>query len=650
MNLRTVLFGACLLMQPFRLLSAQPATDGESFVIRGAWHNDDWYTDAYGQNPAPFYRNPFLNPPARPPYPWQPNGQAFDSNDALYPDLYSFQLAPSYTSNADGTSALSLQVTGKPPANVLSATTWPPQVPLQATTANTGGFILPGTYLIAICSIDADLRYSAPSHFVAAVVPAGTSANTITISDITFDSGAVKYAVFAGPSALNMHLAQAIDLVSGSSVTLTALNPAGYGMPDLNFQKFLVRAKLIRHGGVWGAAATAVGTDTITVAGAGWTTNQWAGHVVSLYGSIAGGQQFPKNMTVASNTTDTLTLSQDPTGAVLVGDAIVMRAKSASITANTIGDSLFVNSLSPSGLTADAERGNLIYVIAGTGAGQPPVTIESNTTTVLTINGKWTVTPDATSIWIITEPTWTYESGTAIKVSDQPGYALVGIVATIPADNYNGKSIFVQVITSDANGLISPPTYAPFRELYIFGKSGSNNGEYPVPAVNLSTTLAAAITSTSATTATLTSVAGFPAGPFLFTVGTECIYCPSGASTSLTGLIRGYDDTTAATHLISAAVSVTTFTPDLAQGAMQLIALTSHSTLLAPINAPGPITFYADLHQDATGGWALLPSTGYVSVDGKKFAEVALNRYTVQLAIRPSGDVNVTGSSGPYPI
>jgi hypothetical protein len=39
---------------PFRLLSAAPAADGETWDITGQLHQDSWYEVAYGQNPAPF--------------------------------------------------------------------------------------------------------------------------------------------------------------------------------------------------------------------------------------------------------------------------------------------------------------------------------------------------------------------------------------------------------------------------------------------------------------------------------------------------------------------------------------------------------------------------------------------------------------------
>jgi len=48
-----------------------------------------------------------------------------------------------------------------------------------------------------------------------------------------------------------------------------------------------------------------------------------------------------------------------------------MRAKAATVAANSIRDANFVNFYGPSGLTPNAKVGNLVRIIAGMGAGQP---------------------------------------------------------------------------------------------------------------------------------------------------------------------------------------------------------------------------------------------------------------------------------------
>ena len=72
------------------------------------------------------------------------------------------------------------------------------------------------------------------------------------------------------------------------------------------------------------------------------------------------------------------------------------------------------------------------------------------------------------------------------------------------------------------------------------------------------------------TTITLTSTASFPSGPVIIQIGTEQIYATSKSGSTLTGLIRGYNGTTAATHSSGAAVGCSTITvTDTSNGSTQ---------------------------------------------------------------------------------
>lgn len=67
------------------------------------------------------------------------------------------------------------------------------------------------------------------------------------------------------------------------------------------------------------------------------------------------------------------------------------------------------------------------------------------------------------------------------------------------------------------------------------------------------TTLAAAITDTSGTSITVTSSASFPAAPFIIGIDTECLLVTNVSGTTWT-VTRGYESSTAATHLNGAAI------------------------------------------------------------------------------------------------
>src|SRR3990167_8588289 len=72
------------------------------------------------------------------------------------------------------------------------------------------------------------------------------------------------------------------------------------------------------------------------------------------------------------------------------------------------------------------------------------------------------------------------------------------------------------------------------------------------------TTLSAAITTTNGTTCTVRDVLGFPAtGTYTVLIDSEQILVGAGGSTtSWSSLTRGYNSTTAATHLDAATVSL----------------------------------------------------------------------------------------------
>jgi hypothetical protein len=144
-----------------------------------------------------------------------------------------------------------------------------------------------------------------------------------------------------------------------------------------------------------------------------------------------------------------------------------MRAKAAHITATTIGDDNFVNSYNAGlGLTPDAEIGKLIRIIAGTGKGQTPAVIKSNTNKIFTIMKEWEVTPDSTSVWIVEAATWQYKRFTDTLHNDGTAAASF-VVGQIPLVNFNDGSLLVMGLTLDSDERPSFEAYAPIREVYV---------------------------------------------------------------------------------------------------------------------------------------------------------------------------------------
>jgi hypothetical protein len=453
-----------------RLLSATPETDGEHWNLAFAEIQDVWGTDAFAQNPAPYQRNPQLSQQNRPPYPWRPNQENFGGSIAELAGYFGFQSLLN-TANSPTT----VDIYGAVPVNALPSG-FAPQCPLEAAVSATGGTIPTGNYLIAIAG---NVNGPVSTYFIKAVMPAGITTGSITVSGVIWQAAAPAIGVFVGTSSLTMHgilsghWAGSVNDGNGNPTVfiISGIDEDGIGMPDPVFNSFLVQAKDIIHGGVWGAAPTSVGISfpytTATFAGASWTTNQWAGYTLSSYGIGSGASGAgPFDWIVVSNTADTLFFSSGP-ARQNVGIAAVMRANAASITAITIGDPNFINFYAPAGLTVNAEIGNQIRIIAGTGAGQPPIPIASNTATVLTLKGPWAITPDATSKYIIEAQSWRYSISGSTILNDGSGPSISPLIASIPVSNFLFGSLLIEVITVDANGNWSPERYAPIQEIYV---------------------------------------------------------------------------------------------------------------------------------------------------------------------------------------
>ena len=447
--------------QPVRVIDIKPDTDGEHWDVTVAWHNDEWYTIAYGQNPTPYQNNPIGTPTMPFPYPWRAGQTVWGSGDAMFPNSLGFAFSVDTSSYP-----AKIAITGATPTNTQQSAQ-APLIPLQGTTANTGGSIAPGTYHLAVSW---NGSVGPVSSLATVVVPSGTSTNTLSLGGITWRGGAAPApAFYIGRSSFGMRLVSSANYsTSGTdangnptSVTITAYAD-GLGLPDILANQFLVEEFGIIHGGVWGDTITGVdGTGTVlTFADGSWTTNQWAGRVLSLY-YRAGQTAMPAlNMAVASSTSDTLTM---PSTGFQVGDVVVMRTAATTYTSNTIGDANFVNSYAPSGLIANAEVGKKLQIIAGTGAGYPPHTISGNTSTVYTIEDTFHVTPDATSIFVVLDPQIqnSYETGAFT------GGSAAATIATTQAVTTNEQSLMVFVSTADASGNAAPRQYQPFREVYI---------------------------------------------------------------------------------------------------------------------------------------------------------------------------------------
>jgi hypothetical protein len=137
------------------------------------------------------------------------------------------------------------------------------------------------------------------------------------------------------------------------------------------------------------------------------------------------------------------------------------------------------------GLVANQEVGHLVRIIAGTGRGQSPRRIISNTQTVLTVDVPFNPIPDSTSVFIIEEASWQYSVDTGKITSSNPNPGTPALVATVNVDNLEHQTVLVQVVTEDANDDVSIQNAAPIRELFLFGAPGSDSKKFEKATFNI---------------------------------------------------------------------------------------------------------------------------------------------------------------------
>lgn len=471
-----------------RILSVEDIGQNfESASVTFRWHEDIWYTDAYGQNPPPVYSDPRKSTPNRPPYPWRGFDVARTSDDALFPLYPYFNFTVVYQQAASGDALPVAAIAGYPIINQFS-TIQPPLVPLEGSATSSGGSITAGTRIYGVAAVDSSGNESPMSLFCHITTAAGVTAGTNSIPIQQYDPGTVYFVLYGGTSEPLMTVQAKLyvsSLVGGAIVINQIFSPV-QSPPDVVFDHFHIRGRKVVIPGVWWKDVTysaTVGLNALLGINGVTGFDTWTGYFVSKLATSTGSQQ---NYFITAQTGPTLTLNENPSSGVSfnVGEYAAIRATAKIVSANTIGDPLFVNNGRGTGLGVNSQVGNNVLIIAGTGAGQERP-ILSNTGTTLTINGTWRTLPDASSVFIVVEPHWLYDSVCASIQNELAGIT-DNFIGSIVLENTSGLTVLVQVLTEDANGNSLPGYYAPFREIYITGNPGAgaiaaNPGYYTIP-------------------------------------------------------------------------------------------------------------------------------------------------------------------------
>ena len=551
-------------MQLFRVLKIVPTTNMQQLRITIQFHNDVWYTDAYGQQPQAFYSTAGILPRSHAPLPWQPyalqpqspssslvltqvavgSGNAVYSyssytgfapfvgmtvsvtgftnagnnvtvvltaasggssgtitavassqvnethsatgveNPAFNPTSWTFNLAEIDGLQTNGAPAVSLQVAGCLPVNQPSGLCQPPIVPVQNTSTTTGT-ISPGNYLVQICSLDSSGNYSGPSGFISCTL---TSVGGFVIGNIGWLSGAVGYAVFVGTTHYNLTEQVVVSSGTPSSITISSLpNRKTYAPPDLTAAYIGLQAKEVLHGGIIGEVVIVNGLNasppTVTIGGpASGTLASMAGRTLMLVCRPNLEANLPLiTFTIVSNggtSGVTLTVDRDPTSTgtspLQAGDVVVICSQATTYSSTTIGDSGIVNVYYPTGLSG-IEVGFIVRIIAGTGAGQyRTITAVSGSPYpyIYTVTPAWNTTPDATSIFIVEEPSWRWSSNVLTPINASTYTSAPA--GTLEVSNYTDQAILIQAVTFDASKTYESNSFkSPVRMIWVNGSQGT---------------------------------------------------------------------------------------------------------------------------------------------------------------------------------
>jgi len=552
--------------QWFRIISVSPDPNAERITIRARWHEDDWYLDSYGQNPAPLLQQQQTEGKLRPPLGWGPNQVSPVSGDPLWAATdANFDISQGYQAASDGSSIATVVVTGKLPVNKFTSLTSPPYL-TEAAYVPSGGTLAVGTYYYSICAIDSAGNPTAPS-WPPVGVPVTANNGAVSIPNIYWQAGTSTYKVYGGRNA-NLLTLQASGSGTPSSLSLTSYVVSGEQAPDVEFNNLNAIVYGAKHLGIIGAAVVSLTSTTITLNVE--PTISLAGRILSVFGiSTSSGPVPLLDFEIASSSVTsgevTVTISGAPNLTTLgfgPGDAVTIRAAGNIFGSSAIGDSGFasgVNFTEPpfniiatsgglttdiavtfsapttystgdtvtisgalgltaingtwtltvlnstqavlqtargtgtyagggicvgthAGLLTNAEKGNIVIIIAGTGAGQWR-SILTNSSTTLNVDTEWDVTPDATSIFIVLYPNpITSAQSKPVQNSDPTKE----VTLLIPVPNFSNVSLWVQVFTESAGGKQSIPQDSPFREIFLFGSSGSDTAKIVAPQLGTS--------------------------------------------------------------------------------------------------------------------------------------------------------------------
>lgn len=391
---------------------------------------------------------------SRAPMPWKPDNESAG--------LTSGDLVMNLTQDADN---VSLDVFGRPISNVVAQDITPPVIDYNAIISAASGSIAAGSYVGTVVGFDSAGDPSDISNLTNIKI---TSIGQIATVAVAWSPNTVAYQLFIGIDFNGLRNA-GNKVTPGSMPATIAFTQGGfnYSPPDISASRFHVRAKRVINGGIFDDNVLSIPDSShIKLGQALLTGGTLAGRNVTLI-SRAGlpATQNYHTFPIVNNTTDTLQVTAPEASQFNPGDLVLVNYLADSFSGVTIGDSLAANGYFPGGF-ANPLNGKIVRITNGTGVGQWRY-IGSNTTTVLTITVPWTITPDATTSFIIEESSWRVDTVTSDFQNMIPPGSAVTKIAGMDLTNLTGFLALVEVLPQSASGVDADETETELRQLYI---------------------------------------------------------------------------------------------------------------------------------------------------------------------------------------
>ncbi|MGO9260947.1 MAG: phage tail protein [Bryobacteraceae bacterium] len=310
-------------------------------------------------------------------------------------------------------------------------------------------------------------------------------------------------------------------------------------------------------------------------------------------------------------------------------------------------------------MAANGNRGMVARITRGTGAGQEQ-TIAANTTTTLTLASPWTVTPDATSFFVVAESGWHFaalakSSPTEFEIPNQAGEVVEITGRAANANNVECPAALATVTRWQIGGGGAGDSAVPAQPSFALGASplGGTAQLSAVSFPNLNDTnsissgtltlhywneltgqptltLAAAIGSTGQTLALSAAGAATP-GTFIQLDG-EVMQVETvgngGASYTVT---RGMHGSAAAAHTAQAAIYTLATTTVIAPFPPEFFGTPYSGSWLFPIPMPDVRVASAELYVTNDRGNSPTASICLTNNDDKGMRTLSGGQYTIQI-------------------